>query len=140
MKRLFLSIPVMVLFLGAGMIYGQSSTNYNIEVDVISSGGGIGSSNNYGLIPVIGQSSAIGTSSSTDYINQAGFWYAVTANFTQIRPGDCNGDGQTTIDEVQRAINQFLGISGVEPCCDLNGNGQVTIDELQKVINAFLGI
>lgn len=55
-------------------------------------------------------------------------------------PGDCNGDGQTTIDEVQRAINQFLGISAVQLCCDLNGNGQVTIDEVQKVINAFLGL
>jgi hypothetical protein len=77
---------------------------------------------------------------ATNYINQAGFWYAVTANFTQTRPGDCNGDGQTTIDEVQRAINQFLGISQVQSCCDLNGNGQVTIDEVQRVINAFLGI
>jgi hypothetical protein len=57
-----------------------------------------------------------------------------------ILPGDCNGDGGTTIDEVQRAINQFLGISAVQPCCDLNGNGQVTIDEVQRVINAFLGI
>jgi hypothetical protein len=55
-------------------------------------------------------------------------------------PGDCNGDGQTTIDEVQKCINQFLGISPVEACCDLNGDGQVTIDEVQKVINAFLGL
>ena len=55
-------------------------------------------------------------------------------------PGDFNGDGQTTIDEVQQAINQFLEVSPAQPCCDRNGNGQVTIDELQKVINAFLGI
>jgi hypothetical protein len=55
-------------------------------------------------------------------------------------PGDANGDGRTTIDEVQKAINQFLGITAAEPCNDLNGNGQVTIDEIQKVINAFLGI
>jgi hypothetical protein len=57
-----------------------------------------------------------------------------------ILPGDCNGNGQTSINEVQMAINQFLGISPVRPCCDLNGNGQVTIDEVQKVINAFLGL
>jgi hypothetical protein len=55
-------------------------------------------------------------------------------------PGDCNGDGQTSIDEVQKAINQFLGIASVESCCDLNGNGQVSIDEVQRMINAFLGI
>jgi hypothetical protein len=55
-------------------------------------------------------------------------------------PGDANGDGRTTIDEVQKAINQFLGISSVEPYCDLNRDGHVTIDEVQKVINAFLGL
>jgi hypothetical protein len=55
-------------------------------------------------------------------------------------PGDCNRDCQTTIDEVQKGINQFLEISPVEPCNDLDGNGHVTIDEVQKVINAFLEI
>ena len=54
-------------------------------------------------------------------------------------PGNANGDGKTTIDEVQRCINQFLGIAPAEPCNDLNNDGQVTIDEVQKVINAFLG-
>jgi hypothetical protein len=33
-----------------------------------------------------------------------------------------------------------LGISSVEPYCDLNRDGHVTIDEVQKVINAFLGL
>ena len=55
-------------------------------------------------------------------------------------PGDCNGDGQTTIDEVQKAINQYLGVSPVQSCCDFNGDGEVTIDEVQRVINAFLGL
>lgn len=57
-----------------------------------------------------------------------------------VLPRDCNGDGQTTIDEVQKAINQFLEVSPAQPCNDLNGNGQVTIDEVQQVINAFLGV
>jgi len=54
--------------------------------------------------------------------------------------GDANGDGRVTIDEVQRCINQFLGIADVEPCNDLNGDGQVAINEVQKVINAYLGL
>jgi hypothetical protein len=53
--------------------------------------------------------------------------------------GDRNGDGQTTIDELQACINQFLGSTDAEPYNDLNGDSQVTIDEVQKVINAFLG-
>lgn len=54
--------------------------------------------------------------------------------------GDSNGDGRTTIDEVQKAINQFLVVSPVEPCNDLNRDGQVGINELQRVINAYLGV
>ena len=63
-----------------------------------------------------------------------------TAKFVTSIPGDCNNDGQVSIDEVQKAINCFLSIQNT--CCDksdLNGDGQVTIDEVQKVINAFLG-
>jgi len=57
-------------------------------------------------------------------------------------PGDANGDGTTTIDEVQKCINCFLGIEIENDCCDkcdVNNDGQVTIDDVQKVINAFLG-
>jgi hypothetical protein len=79
------------------------------------------------------------SSGTTGYVTMNGN-RTVTANFSQIRPGDCNGDGQTTIDEVQKAINQYLEVSPAQPCCDLNGNGQVSIDEVQRVINAFLGI
>ena len=55
-------------------------------------------------------------------------------------PGDCNGDGTTTINEVQKCINCFLSIEN-DCCdkCDVNNDGQVTVDEVQKVINAFLG-
>jgi len=55
-------------------------------------------------------------------------------------PGDEDRNEKTTINEVQKAINQLLGISSVKACCDLNGDGRVTIDEVQKAINAFLGI
>ena len=55
-------------------------------------------------------------------------------------PGDCNGDGTVSIDEIQKSINCFLGKQNA--CCDkcdLNSNGKVSIDEVQKVINAYLG-
>ena len=54
--------------------------------------------------------------------------------------GDCNGDGNVTIAEVQSAINMYLGINAVEDCVDVNGNGKVSIGELQKVINNHLNI
>ena len=55
-------------------------------------------------------------------------------------PGDCDGDGQVSIGEVQKAINMFLG--ALAPACgvDCNANGTVSIGEVQKVINGFLGL
>ena len=53
-------------------------------------------------------------------------------------PGDCDGDGQVSIGEVQKAINMFLGLLPVGCGVDCNGDGTVSIGEVQKVINAFL--
>ena len=70
----------------------------------------------------------------------------VSVTSTGTKPGDCDGDGQVSIGEVQKAINMFLGIAQagarVPPTCgvDCNGDGQVSIGEVQKVINAFLGM
>lgn len=45
-----------LLLMGYSVGYGQSSANYQIEVDVISGGGGQSTSANYVLSSVIGQS------------------------------------------------------------------------------------
>jgi hypothetical protein len=77
--------------------------------------------------------------SAPDIVEPRAIYYRLKALWAGL-PGDCNGDGQTTIDEIQKAINQFLEISPVQPCNDINGDGKVTIDEIQKVINAYLGL
>jgi hypothetical protein len=57
---------------------GQSSADYEIPKDVVSSGGVIGaSSSDYTLSGTIGQPGTVGNQSSTDYDNQSGFWHAV---------------------------------------------------------------
>ena len=55
------------------------------------------------------------------------------------KPGDCDASGNVTIDEVQAAINMYLGLKTPSACVDLNGDG-VSIDEVQKVINGYLGL
>lgn len=55
-------------------------------------------------------------------------------------PGDCNGDGQVFIGEVQKAINIFLGLLPTGCGADCDGDGSISIGEVQKVINAFLGV
>ena len=54
--------------------------------------------------------------------------------------GDCNGDTTVTIDEVQSAINMFLGLKPSAFCVDEDHNGIVSIAEVQKTINSFLGL
>jgi hypothetical protein len=64
-----------ILLLG-GISYGdsQSSTNYTIPNDVLSSGGETMDTTSYALASTLGQASAIGISSSGSYKNSAGFW------------------------------------------------------------------
>ncbi len=54
--------------------------------------------------------------------------------------GDCNGDGNVSIGELQSAINMYLGILPVLDCVDVNGDGNVSIAEVQKVINNHLSL
>jgi len=61
-------------------------------------------------------------------------------SFTTFIPGDRNLDGEITIDEIQCAINQFLGICPVSSYCDLNRDGVVSIDEVQRIITIYLQI
>ncbi len=54
----------------------MSSSNYQINADVISSGGSLGTSTNYTLNDTVGED-VVGTGSSTTYILKDGFWHMV---------------------------------------------------------------
>jgi Glucodextranase, domain B/Bacterial Ig domain len=56
------------------------------------------------------------------------------------KAGDCDGDGNVSIAEVQSAINMFLGLKEVASCVDADGFSGVSIAEVQKSINSFLGL
>ncbi|MBI3786493.1 MAG: hypothetical protein HY270_24150, partial [Deltaproteobacteria bacterium] len=56
--------------------------------------------------------------------------------------GDCNGNGEVTIDEITLGINIALASSSIDPCVamDSNGDGAVTIDEIiAAIFNALNG-
>jgi pseudomonalisin len=55
-------------------------------------------------------------------------------------PGDCNGDGVITIDEVLTGINIALGATALSQCSglDANGDGLVTVDELLHAVSRVL--
>lgn len=54
--------------------------------------------------------------------------------------GDCNGDGEVTVDEVVRGVNIALGGLAVSECvpADRDGDGAVTIDEIVAAVQAAL--
>jgi len=55
-------------------------------------------------------------------------------------PGDCNGDGEVTINELIIGVNIALGSASIDDCpaFDLNGNGTVEINELIAAVNIAL--
>jgi len=54
--------------------------------------------------------------------------------------GDCNSDGNVTVDELVKGVNIALGNADVAECAafDRNGNGEVTVDELVAGVNNAL--
>ena len=85
----------MMLMVISGISFGagQSSTNYTIENDVVSGGGGTSTSTNYTNEHTIAQPTPLETSgtgaSSTNYTNYPGFWHATLA----LPSPDTDGDG-----------------------------------------------
>jgi hypothetical protein len=54
--------------------------------------------------------------------------------------GDCNGDGEVTVDELLTMVNIALGNLPVTSCSagDGNGDGEVTVDEILLATNNAL--
>jgi Ca2+-binding EF-hand superfamily protein len=54
--------------------------------------------------------------------------------------GDCNGDGQVTIDELVRGVSIALDEAPVSACpsLDVDGNGVVEINELVRAVENAL--
>ena len=74
MKQPLSFILILILMMGAGIVYGQSSPNYRMEVEIISSGGETLQSTQHDFSFSMGEPSASGSSSSSNYIIYGGFW------------------------------------------------------------------
>src|SRR6185295_19966287 len=64
------------------------------------------------------------------------FWLVPLTTHAQCT-GDCNLDGQVTVDEIVTAVNIALGMRPVGDClaADSSGDGQVTVDEIVTTVN-----
>ena len=54
--------------------------------------------------------------------------------------GDCNVDGEVTVDEIITGVNIALGVADAAACAafDRNGDGAVTVDEILLAVNRAL--
>lgn len=84
---LFISAMILT-WVHTNVAYSQSSTNYTIPWSVLDGGGGIRSSVNYTLMHSIGQTAGVGTASSSQYTNFAGFYGSEAQG-----GADIDGDG-----------------------------------------------
>lgn len=65
---------------------------------------------------------------------------AALALLASAPPGDCNGDGTVTIDELVVAVRIALGQAAAATCptADVDGNGTVAVNELIAAVGAAL--
>ena len=111
----------------------MSSENYRITVSVIAGGGIRATSSGYENNGTVGQSSATGASTGSNYFNYAGFWYAF---MEAVLKGDINGDGVIDLTDAVLAFQTTLGIDvyNIFRSADVNRDGKISIEEVVYIL------
>ena len=109
----------------------SSAAGEQINWQVISGGGGSGSSTNFGLVSVIGQT-AVGSGSSTNFGLNHGFLQSFSSGCCDT-PGDFNNDLAFNIADVTAGIARIFS-GGPAPACldeaDFNSDGSFNIADV----------
>jgi len=136
--KTFLLIPLVFFSMFLSCLHAEmSSTNYKIT-SMIMSGGGAISSANFNLVSTIGQSPAVGNSTSSNFKIDTGFWYTLLL----VKVGDVNGDGQLNLKDVIRALQIITGQTPDEIMkqADADGDGRIGLGEAIFILNKLSGI
>jgi len=78
------------------------------------------------------------TTPSTLYAGMGGGVFSIQQ--VSVCVGDCNGNGQVTVDEILTLVNIALGKAQLSDCGagDANNDGQITVDEILTAVNNAL--
>lgn len=131
--RIVLLVLIIVVCLCLPCVHAEmSSTNYRITSSIISGGGSAVSSTNYHLVSTLGQPSLIGSSSSTGYGIDSGFWYAMQLYAI----GDVNGDGLVNLEDVIATLQVVTGQLPVTIIkeADTDGDGEIGLSEAFHIL------
>jgi hypothetical protein len=97
-----------------------------------------------GPLPPTGTATATAVDTATATATAPGATATATGTATATAgvpcPGDCNGSGEVTIDELIRIVNIALGNQPVSNCLagDLTGDGTIAINEIVTAVNAAI--
>ena len=119
----------------------SSRTGEQINWQVISSGGGSGSSASYNLSGTIGQT-ATGGGSSASYPLAHGFWQDFGSPTCCDLPGDIDNSGSVDISDLTYYVDYMFGGGDPAPCFeegDVNGSCTQDISDLTYFVDYMFG-
>jgi hypothetical protein len=129
MKR----VSTILVSLGAVAIAGPASAfAQNLECDVLSAGGSIGTDNS---MHVVGQFAVGSVSNGVDSIDQG----VVPCWTTGVVPceGDLDGDLDADLDDLTLLLQNFQGDGVPSPGGDIDGDGDTDLDDLTLLLQNF---
>ena len=160
-RAAILLVASLVGLAALGVVLAQSSTNFDLSWNVLGGGGGGSSSANFDLGGTVGQT-APGTSMSSGFRLDAGFWPGVAAPAVVPTPTPTPGPGQFgdvdcngSVDAVDSLkILRYvagLSVSQTEPCPDIGSavpsvfgdvdcNGSVDAVDALKALRYVAGL
>jgi len=122
-----------------GVIDVSAESDERVTQQVVSSGGGRGTSTNYGLSGTVGQA-AVGRGSSGAVSLSQGFWRLFVYGGCCLLRGDFDHDGRIDVTDIVAWSHWTFGASEIAPACedpdgfypecDMDGTGQVDIADI----------
>ncbi len=130
---------LLIFILGSvTLAYAQ---NYQQSTEVFSSGSTSATVGNYQNVGTIGETVVQDQASVNQTTNSAGFMYA--AFLANINPGDPNGDGVVTNEDVFLVFDAIMGTASLDPlqilAADVNNDGLLDILDIILMVEMMNG-
>jgi hypothetical protein len=133
-----LALVVLAVAVTAAPVIAQSGGGFDLSWNTIDGGGGTSTNGAFVCSGTAGQPDA-SSANGGDFQLAGGFWAGVVAPGT-VCIGDCNNDGDVTVDDLLLMVNIALGLAPFSDCPegDSSGDGMITIEDILVAVNHAL--